>query len=138
MYESYLQAFPFFEKVNIDINATHQKQLEIILRTSLLSPFKKEVLEWGRKFADLHKLNFEEILSKSCRFIYIFRIKNMIFSFVKGSSEYKIYGNDTFPIRNVFEASIGVSLIRELRPTNLLNLSTRVWNKFFQLNNHNN
>ena len=131
VYESYLQALPFVKKVNLDINATHQKQLEIILRTSLLSPFKEEVLEWGRKFADLHSLNFEEILSKSCRFIYIFRIKNMIFSFIQESSKYTVYGNDTFPIRNVFEASIGVGLIRKLKPTNLLNLITRVWKKFF-------
>ena len=133
VYESYLQASPFVKKVNLDINVTHQKQLEIILQTSLSSPFKKEVLKWGKCFADLHGLNFEEILSKSCRYNYMLRIKNMIFLFIQESSKYTVYGNDACPIQNVFEASISVGLIRELRLINLVNLTTRVWRKILRL-----
>jgi glycosyltransferase involved in cell wall biosynthesis len=120
VYEAYLQASPFIQEV--EPYANHEKQLEIILRKSFLSSsdYKKDIVAWGGEFANLHSLDFPKILSKSSRFLAMFRIKYVVKAFYFWLSIYPVFGTLDLPLKNVFEASIVAGTIKQLSPNNIL------------------
>ena len=130
VYEAYLQAAPFHEKKNLTVLV--DKQLEIILRSS--SPHHDEVHNWGKSFAELHKLNYEEILRKSTS------KKNDLYGVLKKVmvnlenllSGFYIYGNKNIPLTDVFQASIVAGTIKSFNP----GLCKRVINMFVRLKSH--
>jgi glycosyltransferase involved in cell wall biosynthesis len=130
IYEAYLQAEPFHEKKNLTVLV--DKQLKIILRSS--SPHHDEVHNWGKSFAELHKLNYEEILRKSTS------KKNDLYGVLKKVmvnlesllSGFYIYGNKNIPLTDVFQASIVAGAIKSFNP----GLCKRVINMFVRLKSH--
>ena len=114
VYEAYLQAEPLHPQKNLMILA--DKQLEVILRNA--SPHHDEVRNWGMSFAELHKLNYEEILRKSAsKKKYLFsslkkvmmKLESLIFMF-------SIHGNQNVSLTDVFQASIIAGRIKSNSP----------------------
>ena len=131
VYESYLQASPFIQELNTYV--THEKQLEIILRNSFLSSsdYQKDIVGWGEKFANLHGLDFPKILSKSSKFLTMYKFKKYIGVVINLFYLHIIHGSSDLPIKNVFEASIVAAKMKDLKPRNRLfkNLSRAILKK---------
>ena len=122
VYEAYLQASPFIQEEEVNTYVTHEKQLQIILRKSfgLSSDNQKDIVEWGQKFATLHGLDFPKILSKSSRFIAIYKFKKYIHGAINAFYLHVAVGSSSLQMKNVFEASIVAATLKISKPRNIL------------------
>lgn len=123
VYEAYLQAFPFIQHQKIHFCVNHEQQLKIILKKSFFasSDSYENTTIWGKKFAELHNLDYDKILSKLLKFIIIYKFKNYTIKSLTTLRKfsYVIQGDSTIPIKNVFEASIIASTIKKVKPRNI-------------------
>jgi len=122
VYEAYLQASPFIQHQKMNFCVNHEQQLEVILKNSFFtsSDSYENAIIWGKKFAELHNLDYDKILSKSLKFIIIDKFKKYIIKALMALRfSYVIQGDSTIPIKNVFEASIIASTIKKVKPRNI-------------------
>ena len=112
VYESYLQSQPLRDERRAD---RHEEQLELFLA---LAKHEADVRTWAQLFADAHALDLDRATERAkwrrMRFkldTILQRARNAVDTVVVNSSE--------FPVRDIYEASIAATAIRDSRPSAL-------------------
>lgn len=113
VYESYLQSK--FLRAEA-LGNIHSQQLEVILATA--GTHDAAVREWGKRFATIHGLNYEEIQSKANRERFLLTLHSAARRLFQVFNTVSV-GSPEFPIKDVYEASIAASAIRHAMPSRL-------------------
>lgn len=112
VYESLMQSEHLTPSIVTLTN--HSEQLALILGRAKRR-HKKEISEWGQKFAQRHALDMADI-NKRARII---RVRHKLWKSIKKLTEkystVNIAGNSRLPIRNVYDASLVVSTVLNRR-----------------------
>jgi len=113
VYESYLQSKFLRGEA---LGNIHSQQLEVILATA--GTHDAAVKEWGKVFATIHGLNYEEIQSKASRERFLLKLHSAARRLSRVVNTVSV-GSPGFPIKDVYEASIAASAIRHAMPSRL-------------------
>jgi glycosyltransferase involved in cell wall biosynthesis len=111
VYESYLQVaeiLPSSRKLE------PAEQLKVILATA--GPHEGSIHEWGKIFAELHGLDFNEIAPQARRYSRKLKISRLPENIASVLNTYSL-SSDEYPLRDVYHASIAAALIRAVRPS---------------------
>lgn len=106
VYESFLQSMILRSDMQGNI---HAQQLEVILATA--GKHEAAVREWGKIFATMHGLNFESVQSNARRKRLLLKLYSAP-RFVPGVINTYLVGSPEVPIKDVYDASIVASAIR--------------------------
>jgi glycosyltransferase involved in cell wall biosynthesis len=126
IYESYLQSRFLRDGLN---ECSHEQQLKVVLASPACDSAAEE---WGKIFADNHRLNFNEILKRAKR-------QRRRIALVENSR--RLYralhthyvGDASTPVQDVYEASLVAGNVRHQLPgpiETVRNLAAKTWTKW--------
>ena len=117
VYESYLQSAMFRDENRL---ITYAQQLEVILAAA--GSHYVSVEEWAKRFASIHRLNYDEILCRARRKRLLRKLTSIPGRISSAFSTCRV-GSPEEPIKDVYAASIAAAAIRNSRPSQIMRLS---------------
>ncbi len=106
VYESYLQSAPLRSEAVPEFDA--ESQLAIVLASGP----DREILDWARRFAALHGLDFEEARRTRST---VAKVRRLSGGLRRVTQNYELYGDDV-PLPNVYQASIAARTVVRSSP----------------------